>query len=276
MRSGYGAEERIMPKVAVADGEIHYEVSGNGPALIFVSGLNGTGRSWQPQVTAFEDRFRVITYDQRGTGASDKAQQVFSVDGMTAELAALMDAIGIERASIVGQSTGGAIGQTLAIDYPSRVERMVIYSTWTHCDPWFRRLFEARRAMYEQCGPELHARFHPLWLYSPDYVNSHDVEIEAERVKAIDGAPPVRCSVGRINAILAFDRRADLDRIETPTLIIVARDDYITPSYHAEALHRSIRGSELKVFEGGGHSLSRTRTAEFNAVVRGFLTRTHA
>lgn len=261
-----------MPKVAVAGGEIHYTESGSGHPLIFVSGLNGTGRAWQPQVDRFSTRFRVITYDQRGTGASDKLQRSFSVDQMTAELVALMDALGIERAHLVGQSTGGAIGQTAAIEYPQRLARLVIYSTWTHCDPWFRRLFEARRMMYEQCGSELHARFHPLWLYPPDYVNSHDAEIEAERRIAIGNAPPVECSIGRIDAILAFDRRADLGRIRTPTLIIVAQDDYITPSYHAQALHRAIPGSRLEVFAGGGHSLSKTRTEEFNRVVLDFLS----
>lgn len=261
-----------MPKVAVAGGEIHYSESGSGDPLIFVSGLGGTGRAWQPQVDRFSTRFRVITYDQRGTGASDKLQRSFSVDQMTAELIALMDALGIERAHLVGQSTGGAIGQTAAIEYPQRLARMVIYSTWTHCDPWFRRLFEARRMMYEQCGSELHARFHPLWLYPADYVNSHDAEIEAEQRTAIGNAPPVECSTGRIDAILAFDRRADLGRIRTPTLIIVARDDYITPSYHAQALARAIPGSTLKLFAGGGHSLSKTRTEEFNQVVLEFLS----
>jgi aminoacrylate hydrolase len=261
-----------MPKVAVAGGEIHFTESGSGHPLIFVSGLNGTGRAWQPQVDRFKSQFRVITYDQRGTGASDKLQRNFSVDQMTAELIALMDALGVERAHLVGQSTGGAIGQTAAIEYPQRLARMVVYSTWTHCDPWFRRLFEARRMMYEQCGSELHARFHPLWLYPPDYVNSHDAEIEAERQIAIGNAPPVECSIGRIDAILAFDRRADLGRIRTPTLIIVAQDDYITPSYHAKALNRAIPGSRLEVFAGGGHSLSKTRTEEFNQVVLDFLS----
>jgi aminoacrylate hydrolase len=260
-----------MPKVAVAGGEIQYEESGSGHPLIFVSGLSGIGRYWAPQVPAFSGHYRVITYDQRGTGGSDKSQRQFSVDQMTAELVGLMDALGIVRAHIVGQSTGGAIGQTLAIEYPERVDRMVVFSTWTHCDPWFRRLFEARRAMYSDVGPELHARFHPLWLYPPDYVNAHDAEIDAERKASVAGAPPVEVSVGRINAILAFDRRADLGRIKAPTLVLCARDDYITPSYHAEAIGRAVPHAKVVILQGGGHSLSKTRTEEFNRLVLEFL-----
>jgi len=260
-----------MPTVAIGDGHIAYEESGSGEPLLFVSGLNGTGRSWAPQVPFFSRHYRVITYDQRGTGASDRLQRSFSVDGMAADVIALLDALGIERVRLVGQSTGGAIGQTLAVLHPQRLARMAIYATWTWCDPWFRRLFEARRLMYQQAGSELHARFHPLWLYSPQFVNSHDAEIEEEMRRSVAGAPPVEVSIGRIDAIMAFDRRADLHRITTPTLVMAARDDYITPAYHAEALAKAIPGAELELVEHGGHSLSKTRADLFNERVLKFL-----
>ena len=260
-----------MAKVAVADGEISYAEKGSGPPLIFVSGLGGVGRYWEPQLPAFGARYRVITYDQRGTGGSDRKQRRFSVDGMTADLVGLMDALEIEKAHIVGLSTGGAIGQTLAIEYPQRVAHLVVVSAWTHCDPWFRRLFEARRTMYRETGSELHAQFHPLWLYPPDYVNAHDAEIDEERRKAVAGAPPVEVSIGRIDAIMAFDRRKDLHRIKAPMLIVAADNDYITPSYHAEAIARAVRGSKLVIMKGGGHAVSKTRPEEFDRIVLEFL-----
>ena len=260
-----------MPKAAVAGGEIYYEEAGSGHPLIFVSGLGGAARSWQPQVAAFAAHYRVITYDQRGTGASDRLQRAFSIDEMTNEVAGLMDALAIERAHLVGMSTGGAIGQTLAIVDPRRLTRLVLCSTWTHCDPWFRRLFEARRALYQQCGPELHGRFHPLWLYPPDWVNAHDEEIEADQKRSLAGAPSVDVSVGRIDALLAFDRRADLGRITTPTLILSADNDCIIPTYYAETLARAIPAARLQVLHGGGHAFNKTRAEEFNRLVLAFL-----
>jgi aminoacrylate hydrolase len=257
--------------VQIADGTIHYEESGQGEPLIFVSGLNGVGRYWEPQVPVFSKRFRVITYDQRGTGASDRLQREFSVDQMARELSALMDTLDISRAHIVGLSTGGAIGQTLAIVEPERIDRFVACSTWTHCDPWFRRLFEARRAMYRNAGTELHAMFHPLWLYPPDYVNAHDAELDEERRRSAAAAPPVEVAVGRIEALLRFDRRADLHRIAAPTLVIAADNDYITPSYFGEALAKSIPGARLELLHGGGHSISKTRAETFNRLVMTFL-----
>lgn len=261
-----------MAKAAIAGGEIYYEDTGAGEPLIFVSGLNGIARGWQSQVAFFSTRFRVVTYDHRGTGSSDKLQRAFSIDQMTAELVGLLDVLDIERAHVVGLSTGGAIAQTLGIVHPGRVKRLVMCSTWTHCDPWFRRLFEARRAMYQQCGPELHSMFHPLWLFPADYVNAHDAEIDEERRRSVAAAPPVEVSIGRIEALLNFDRRAGLTQIKAPTLVLAAVDDYITPSYHARALADAIPRATLEIFEGGGHSIPKTRADAFNRRVIDFLT----
>lgn len=253
-----------MPKTAIADGEIHCEESGTGHPLLFISGLNGVGRYWAPQVPLFAKHFRVITYDQRGTGASDQLQREFSVDQMAQEALALLDALHIERAHIVGMSTGGAIGQTLAIEHPRRVAKLALCSTWTHCDAWFRRLFHARRDMYQQAGADLHSQFHPLFLYSPDYVNAYDAEIEQERSRAPTKSSPVDVSIGRINALLAFDRRAGLAKIKARTLVMGSRNDFITPSYFSEALAAAIPGAKLVMFDGGGHSFAKTRAEEFN------------
>ena len=261
-----------MPKLAIAGGEIHYEEAGQGEPLILVSGLGGTASYWRPQVPAFASRFRVLSYDHRGTGASDRLQRQFSIDQMTRELAALMDALKISRAHIVGWSTGGAIGQTLAIEQPQRIARMVLVSTWTHCDAWFRRLFEARREVLQKGGAELYAEFFPLWVYPPDYVNAHDAAITEEVRRSVNAAP-AEVMMGRIDALIAFDRRAGLARIKTPTLVVASENDYVIPSYHAEALARAIPGAKLAMIRGGGHANTVTRGEEFNRVVLDFLAR---
>jgi aminoacrylate hydrolase len=110
-----------------------------------------------------------------------------------------------------------------------------------------------------------------LWLYPPDWVNAHDGEIEADQKRALAGAPPVEISVGRIEALLAFDRRADLGQIRTPTLILSADNDGIIPTYYAEALARAIPGARLQVLHGGGHAFNKTRPDQFNRLVLEFL-----
>ena len=260
-----------MPKAKVAGGEIFYEEAGQGHALIFISGLNGVGRYWAPQIPIFSKQFRVVTYDHRGTGQSDQLQREFSVDQMTEEAIGLMDVLKIECAHIVGMSTGGAIGQTLAIEHPQRIAKLVLCSTWTHCDPWFRRLFHARRDLYRTAGPDVHAQFHPLFLYSPEYVNTHDAEIEEERIGAPTKSSPVEVSVGRINALLVFDRRAGLASIKAPTLVMGSSGDFITPNYFSRALAQAIPGAKLVMSEGGGHSFTKTRATQFNRDLMAFL-----
>jgi aminoacrylate hydrolase len=261
-----------MPKAAVAGGEINYEITGEGPTLMLVAGLSGVGRSWTPQVPAFSKRFRVVTYDQRGTGGSDRLQKVFSLDQMARELAGLMDALKIDRAHVVGHSTGGAIGQTLAAEQPGRIDRLVLSSSWTHCDPFFRRLFEARRKMYQTAGPELHVLFHPLWLYPAWWIAAHDDEITAEQTQALAETPSAEISMGRIDALLAFDRRATMGTIRSRTLVVGSRNDYITPAYFSEALAQGIPGAKLILSEDGGHAFGKTRPEEFNRIVLDFLT----
>lgn len=120
-------------------------------------------------------------------------------------------------------------------------------------------------------GKENAPLYAALWLYPTDYVNAHDAEITEERKKAAGSAPPAEVSIGRIDALLAFDRRAGLPRIKTPTLVITSDNDYITPSYYAEALARAIPNAKLVVPHGGGHPISKTRPQEFNRIVLDFL-----
>ncbi len=260
-----------MPQVAIAGGEIHYEEMGKGHPLIFVSGLGGVARYWQPQMAAFAKHFRVVAYDHRGTGASDRKQRKFAIDQMATETLSLMDALKIERAHLVGHSTGGAIGQTIAIEQPQRLARLVLSSTWTHCDSFFRRLFESRQQMLRKGGAELHALFHPLWLYPPWWINSHDTEIREEQKKALENPSPVEVSIARIDALLAFDRRAGLARIKTPTLVMGSDNDCITPAYFSQAIARAIPGAKLVIERDAGHAASKTRSAEFNRAVLEFL-----
>ena len=134
-----------MPKVSIGDAELYCEVTGEGPPLLLVPGLSGVGAFWAQQVPDFARDFRVIVHDHRGTGASTHSRIRYSVEQMADDVLRLMDALGIESAHFVGHSTGGAIGQIIAQDHPSRLRSLVLSATWAGQDPYFRRLFESRR-----------------------------------------------------------------------------------------------------------------------------------
>ena len=104
-------------------------------------GLGGVGVYWKPNLPALSAKYRVIVHDHRGAGQSTHSKIRYSVDQMTDDLVRLMDHLKIEKAHLVGHSTGGAIGQTLALKSPERLKSMVLFATWTKADFFFRHLF---------------------------------------------------------------------------------------------------------------------------------------
>src|SRR5207245_2413513 len=121
---------------------------------MLVPGLNGVGAFWARQVPDFARDFRVVVHDHRGTGQSTHSRIRYSVEQMAADVLRLMDRLGIASAHVAGHSTGGAIGQVIAQDHPDRVQSLVLSATWPGPDPYFRRLFEARKQTLRASGME--------------------------------------------------------------------------------------------------------------------------
>jgi aminoacrylate hydrolase len=138
-----------MPKARLRDGELHYQEYGEGAPLLLVPGLGGIGNYWEPQIAAFSRHFRVVVHDHRGTGGSTRSEITYSVEQMAADVIGLMDSLGIDQAHLMGHSTGGAIGQVLAIERPERLLSLVIYASWTKCDAFMRRVFETRKTLLQ-------------------------------------------------------------------------------------------------------------------------------
>lgn len=262
-----------MPRANVGDGEIYYEEHGKGEPLLLVPGLGGVGSYWKPNLPALAAKYRVIIHDHRGTGSSTHSKIRYSVEQMTDDLVRLMDQLKIERAHLVGHSTGGAIGQTLALTRPARLKSMVLFATWTKADKFFRELFAARRALLTQVGKEAYVHGATLFLFPPWWIKANEKLLDERENATIAAFPPVEVVASRIDAIVAFDRSAELGRISTPTLVLCAKDDFITPAYFSEELAKKIPGAKLKILAEGGHCASETVRDEFNRAVLDFLSR---
>jgi aminoacrylate hydrolase len=260
-----------MPKIDVGGADIHYETYGTGTPLLLVPGLGGVGQYWKPNIAALSERYQVIIHDHRGTGQSSQSRIQYSVDQMTSDLVAIMDHLKLDTAHLVGHSTGGAIGQTLAVLQPDRLKSLVIYASWTKNDPFFARVFEARRTLLTESGVAAYVRSAPIFLY-PDWWINENIGLLEEREKVtIPGSPPAEIVASRIDAILDFDRTGDLSKIHTPTLVICAKDDILTPPYFSRELAHLIPGAKLIELDRGGHCASETNTAAFNAAVLDFI-----
>src|SRR3954454_8463265 len=260
-----------MPRIAVGEGSLYYERQGVGFPVLFISGLAGYASFWQDQVAAFAKSFDVITHDHRGIGQSDLTRSGFTVDRMAADVIGLMDALEIERAHIVGHSTGGAIAQTLAIEHPKRVASIVLSASWTKPDAYFRRFFGLRKDILLRLGPSAYVQANSLFLYPGSYIARNNERLRQMEAQHLAVFPPTEIAASRIDAILAFDRTEQLSRIKTPTLVVGAEDDIITPAYFSEELARLIPGAEIKIFPRGGHALTQVRAREFNQAVLPFI-----
>jgi aminoacrylate hydrolase len=257
----------------VGDIDVHYESVGEGPALILVSGLGGTANFWKPNVEAFAGRNTVISYDQRGVGATSRPEQDYSVEILADDLLALMDSLGIARASIVGHSTGGAIGQVVAARYPDRVENLVLYGSWLSDCVQLQLSIEARRELLASGGTAAYYRYSPLFLYPPNFISQNKANMERTLAARIGASSPASILDARMRAVLAFDGNKYAERIAAPTIVAVAEDDVLTPVYASHEVAGKVRNSTMHVFPYGGHCASFCDPQPFNHVVSDFLAR---
>jgi aminoacrylate hydrolase len=261
-----------MPLFKLRDGaELHYEVHGSGPVLFLVAGLGGDARWWGDNIPGLARQFTVVVHDHRGTARSTLSKITYSVAQMADDALQLMDGLGYDKVHWCGHSTGGAMGQVLAIEQPGRIDRLVLSATWAKTDAFFRRLFEVRALMLKGLGPAAYLKSSALALNSPSWVRDHDADLVAAEAKALETIPIPEIVLSRIAAIVAHDRRAELQKVTARTLAICARDDTVTPLYFTEELVRLIPGARAYVLPDGGHAYPNVHGAEFRRVMASFL-----
>jgi aminoacrylate hydrolase len=237
-----------------AGGHLHYEVHGSGPPLMVFNNLGGLSAFWQPHIAAFAKRFTIVLHDHRGAGKSSLDEIRFSVDQMADDALELADHLKIERFDVVGHSTGGAMGLTVAITRPERINRLFACSTWPGTDPYFDLLFHARTLTIKHLGPEEYVRQTTLIGRPPQWLRDHPEDTappKPEVVKAMIPSP--QCLIGRIAALRAFDRRSDLHRVKCPTFLTCAADDMVTPVHLTRELITAIPHAQSEILDWGGH-----------------------
>ena len=258
-----------------ADG-LHYEIH-DGPAdagtVILSAGLGGTGTVWEPQMAALTARFRVLRYDQRGTGRSAPVLTApHSVEAMARDILAVMDATDTLQAHLVGQAAGGLAGLALALDRPDRLERLVIVSGWSHADPHLARVLASQVRLLEAFGPAAWVETAPLFHYPPDWISRNDARLRAEAARDIIALPPTEVILTRLDALLRFDIDDRLDEIDLPVLVCAAADDMLVPPRCSRWLATALPNATLDLVPWGGHAFPELAADAFNATLIAFLT----
>lgn len=264
-----------MPIVRIASTgiDLYYEEQGDGPPLLLIFGFTGDGHGWAQQLPAFAPRFRTVTYDNRGVGRSSAPEGGYTIAEMADDTIGLLDALGIERAHIVGYSMGGQIAQEIAISAPDRVDRLVLASTWARGDTLFNSVIDVWGEIYRQ-GVDLEtcAKFGFTWLLTGSFMDAPGALAQMLALATTHPFPPPSQGVwGQSRAVIGSDTRDRLDRILAPTLVLVGRQDILTPVTFSEELARGIPNATLHVLERGGHGAPFECTADFNQAIVAFL-----
>jgi aminoacrylate hydrolase len=254
-------------------GGLFYEEHGpaDGPLLILSAGLGGSAAYWAPNLPALAAGHRVIAYDHRGTGRSDRALPPgLTVDAMAGDVLMLMDGLGVERATLIGHAAGGAIGLSIALGAPDRLDRLVVINGFSKPDPHFARCMDIRLALLHGCGVEAFVRAQPLFLYPARWISENFDRLAAEEaghVAQFQGAANVEA---RINALLAFDIDERLAGIATPTLMIAAEDDMLVPDSCSDRLVEALPNAGLQLMLGG-HACNFSEPAVFDKILGAWL-----
>jgi 3-oxoadipate enol-lactonase len=257
-----------MPVMITESTSIDYDINGDGPPLVLISGL-GFGRwGWFKQVPAFSRHFRTITFDIRGERRLEDG-----VDDLVREVVSLLDHLGVKKAHVFGTSLGGFVGQKLALLRPDLVDRLVLV-----CTSYGGRGSESMsvQALWDMLGwgsfsPEGVVRRGLKTATSEAYRAKHEEEFEQLVSWRLADSPSDASYYEQARAGAGFDLSWDVGRITSPTLVIHGAEDRYVPVANAAALAGAIPGARLRVLENAGHLVFIERFADVNRAVVSFL-----
>ncbi|MEA3054133.1 MAG: aminoacrylate hydrolase [Sphingomonadales bacterium] len=255
-------------------GGLYFEEHGpaEGPPVILSAGLGGSGAYWRPNLAALARDHRVILYDHRGTGRSDRTlPAAHMVEDMAEDVIVLMNGLGLPSAHLIGHAAGGLIGLTLALRAPERLSSLVVVNGWTRLDPHFARCFEARLALLRDTGPRAYLRAQPIFIYPATWSSEHRNELDAElddQLAHFQGSENLEKRVAALQAFYLDDR---LGEIATPLLALAAKDDMLVPWTCTPAYADRIPTASTRLMDWGGHACNVTDPDGFNRLVLEFL-----
>ena len=256
-----------MPSIGAEGAEIYYESVGSGDPILLIMGLGADSRGWAMQTSAFAERHRVITFDNRGVGKSSVPPGPYDTEQMARDALAVLDAEGIETAHVLGVSLGGAIAQWLAIAAPDRVRSLALGSTWAGPSEWRSRLRRMQLGILESQGVEALVRVRVLFVFSPPFFQHRTFMDLAEKTMA---ETALEGYLHQLDAAEFHDARARLGEITAPTVVLTGRRDILVPPELSYEVASLIPGAQTDVFETA-HAIQLEEAARFNETVLAFF-----
>jgi len=262
-----------MPRVNLDTISLYYETHGKGHPVLLISGLNADNASWADVCGRLAKRFRVIVFDNRGSGRSDMPDIKYPIREMADDAIALLDHLRIKKCHVIGHSMGGYIAQELAIHYPKRVWKLVLEATASVSSARNIALFNDLLSSFEKDHDnEALMRSWTCWSFSPKtFERKNHI---ATFIKNASAYPYLQSAEGfrsQIGAIASFNASSEVKRIKARTFVIAGKDDILIYPAESMKLARGIKGSVFEELKDTGHCVHVENPDVFTSKVIRFL-----
>ena len=269
--------------IQVGDINVAYKRFGQGKPILFISGTSQTKDAWESTVLSelAASNHTVIVFDNRGMGETTVGTKPFSIEQFANDTAGLLDALQIEKADALGASLGSFIAQELTLNYPQKVDRLILHATYCGGNEAIYASGQALEVIMTLSSPQLlqnmtaeqqamilaQIMFSPEWLEEhPDILNNTVIKLAPSR----SASPEIIQQQGLASATWkgSCDR---LSNITQPTLLIVGDQDLLTPTANSIMMAQRIPNSWLVIIQGTGHGMMLQVPNEFSAIIQTFL-----
>ncbi|KAA2250985.1 alpha/beta fold hydrolase [Solihabitans fulvus] len=242
-----------MPHARTRDDDcaLYYEINGHGETtLVLLGGQANNHHWWDLPRPDLDPHFRTVTLDYRGTGRSDKPDtDSYSTRGFAADVIAVLDDLGVDRAHVYGTSMGGRVAQWIAADHPARVDRLVLGCTSPGAPHGFERDADVRRSLVQPDAAAARRALLEL-MYSPSWLATHPGPYNTLG----DPGMPAHARRGHLRASARHDSWDALPLIAAPTLVVHGADDVFNPAANAPLLADRIPDARLHLIPGARHA----------------------
>ena len=265
-----------MPSVSANGVELAYQIEGDGSeTLVLVNGLADTKETWELQLPAFSERYRVVAYDNRGCGESSAPAGPYTAKQMADDLAVLADALELERLHVLGVSMGGMIAQEYAIAHAERLLSASFCCTYSYPGPFCLRMFSCWRDLVPELGVGFTQREVLLWAFTTDFFEQRGSELEEIEQLMAENPQSPEGYLAQLSSIESHDTRGRLRAVTCPAMTLVGREDILIYPKLSQRLHDELPSSTW-VEVPGGHACLWEFPDAFNEAVLEFLSSTGA